>query len=212
MGGSSVGKVGVGTTTAVGAAVVGSTTASTRTASTTEGMVDAPTPKSSKKKERGETLADVGEAKSRASTTTATAAKSSKTIKAAGTVSGDTLPSKIKRKDDDALANNAPKQKSAKKVKRGDGTTTDGGSSSSSKNESRYDDAFVSSKKFSGAKRGYVFRKGDSGLGYYRDTPPVADRVGLAGLLAKAVVGGRKSMGGQHANRKKKGGNSRRSY
>ena len=38
---------------------------------------------------------------------------------------------------------------------------------------------FISSKKFTGSKPGYVFKKDAKGLGYYKDKPPQV-RVGLA--------------------------------
>ena len=69
---------------------------------------------------------------------------------------------------------------------------------------------FVSSKKFSGFKKGYVFRKGKSGLGYYIDVKPVVDKAWLSSLGKAGRGGGRKSMG--HPKKKKKSGHSRRSY
>ena len=68
---------------------------------------------------------------------------------------------------------------------------------------------FVSSKKFSGFKKGYVFRKGKSGLGYYIDVKPVVDKAWLSSLGKAGRGGGRKSMG--HPKKMKKG-HSRRSY
>ena len=68
--------------------------------------------------------------------------------------------------------------------------------------------AFIKARKFNGAKKGYVFKKGNTGLGYYRDVLPVVDKAWLASL--KGGRGGvRKSMG---ASKRKKGGRSRRSY
>ena len=38
---------------------------------------------------------------------------------------------------------------------------------------------FIASKKFSKSKKGYVFRKGDKGVGYYVDVKPVVDRMAM---------------------------------
>jgi hypothetical protein len=43
--------------------------------------------------------------------------------------------------------------------------------------------AFVGSKKFKGSKKGYVFRAGIQGVGYYIDVKPVVDRMALQALL-----------------------------
>jgi hypothetical protein len=74
---------------------------------------------------------------------------------------------------------------------------------------------FVSATKFIGSKKGYVFTKGKLGLGYYKDIPPVVDKVWRANLSNHGGGSGgnnnRKSMGGGQ-KRKKGGNNSRRSY
>lgn len=44
---------------------------------------------------------------------------------------------------------------------------------------------FVSSKKFKGAKKGYVFRMGKQGLGYYVDTPPKVNKAALKAVERK---------------------------
>lgn len=67
---------------------------------------------------------------------------------------------------------------------------------------------FVASKKFVGSKKGFVFTKGKTGLGYYKDVQPVVDKALLA-RLSKRGGGGRKSMG---QTQKRKKGSSRRSY
>eukprot|EP00521_Asterionellopsis_glacialis_P009849 CAMPEP_0195281950 /NCGR_PEP_ID=MMETSP0707-20130614/1046_1 /TAXON_ID=33640 /ORGANISM="Asterionellopsis glacialis, Strain CCMP134" /LENGTH=456 /DNA_ID=CAMNT_0040340889 /DNA_START=81 /DNA_END=1449 /DNA_ORIENTATION=+ len=59
--------------------------------------------------------------------------------------------------------------------------------------------AFMKSKKFSGAKNGYVFRNGDKGVGYYIDVKPVPDKAAMAALARMAqspARGRRKSAGG----------------
>ena len=91
---------------------------------------------------------------------------------------------------------------------------------SSTTKEAKSED-FVAAKQFAGARGGYVFRKGDSGVGYYKDVLPAVDKAWIAGLVktgrgggggggGRGNDGGRKSMG--HAMKRKKGGNSRRSY
>lgn len=55
---------------------------------------------------------------------------------------------------------------------------------------------FVASKKFKGSKKGYVFRKGEEGVGYYVDVKPVVDRMAMEALKRSAAQqsrgGGRK--------------------
>ena len=67
---------------------------------------------------------------------------------------------------------------------------------------------FIPSKKFVGAKKGFVFTKGKKGLGYYKDIKPAVDKAFLASL-GKRGGGERKSMGQTPRRRK---GSSRRSY
>lgn len=67
--------------------------------------------------------------------------------------------------------------------------------------------AFIKSKKFVKSKPGYVFRMGDSGLGYYVDVKPVPDRMALAALARLADTpgrgGGRRKSGGGSARRRR---------
>ena len=183
-------------------------------------------PKSSKKKKRkGAIDGDVGEGgsdaaapKEEVAAKAAQGQKSAKKVKRGegATTEGSSSSSTSKKEapKEEVAPKAAQEQKSAKKVKRGEGGTTQESpslSSSTTKEEAKNED-FVDAKKFNGAKRGYVFRKGPSGIGYYRDVLPVVDKSGLAGLLAKTTGGGnRKSLGG-NAMKRKKGGNSRRSY
>jgi hypothetical protein len=48
-------------------------------------------------------------------------------------------------------------------------------------------DSYISASKFVGAKKGYVFRKGPKGLGYYLDVLPKVDTIAL-----KKIVRGRR--------------------
>lgn len=57
------------------------------------------------------------------------------------------------------------------------------------------DKTFVSSKKFKGAKKGYIFRMGPKGLGYYTDVKPVVDKMAMAALARAGGQGKRQSTG-----------------
>lgn len=95
-----------------------------------------------------------------------------------------------------------PTPKSSKKKK----SKTDEEPSSSKKASKE----FIASKKFKGAKKGYVFKMGTNGLGYYVDVKPVPDKMALAALARSSGTGGsrRKSTGGS----RKSGRKGRRSY
>mmetsp|Transcript_17583 Transcript_17583/g.27388 ORF Transcript_17583/g.27388 Transcript_17583/m.27388 type:complete len:497 (-) Transcript_17583:32-1522(-) len=69
------------------------------------------------------------------------------------------------------------------------------------------DGDFVASKKFKGAKKGYVFKKGAKGVGYYKDTPPVADKAALDALARSASNGrgGRRQNTPKSSAKKRKG-------
>jgi len=120
--------------------------------------------------------------------------------------------SKKKRKEsiDSTTAEDEPKKKEAKTPK-----------SSSKKHKALIpeEEGFISSKKFKGAKKGYVFKKSTKGLGYYKDVLPVVDKAAMARFSGRIGGGGRKSMGHgisvPSTGKKKKGksgGRSRRSY
>lgn len=53
---------------------------------------------------------------------------------------------------------------------------------------------FIASKKFKGAKKGYAFKMGKSGLGYYVDVKPIPDKMALEALsrISKGSGGRRK--------------------
>jgi ribosome biogenesis protein UTP30 len=65
-------------------------------------------------------------------------------------------------------------------------------------------DKFIPSKKFQGAKKGYVFKKDKNGIGYYVDIKPVVDKSVLSVL---SHTGGRRNSSG--GNKGKKGGRYR---
>lgn len=57
---------------------------------------------------------------------------------------------------------------------------------------------FIAAKKFNGSKKGYVFRMGKEGVGYYVDVKPVVDRMAMDALMraSKGKGGGRKGKKG----------------
>jgi ribosome biogenesis protein UTP30 len=107
-----------------------------------------------------------------------------------------------KKKKNESSVEKAPK--SSKKTKTDD---KEANTKKTSKTDS-LEENFIPSKKFVGAKKGFVFTKGKQGLGYYKDIKPVVDKAFLASL-GKRGGGGRKSMGQTPRRRK---GSSRRSY
>mmetsp|Transcript_13144 Transcript_13144/g.18913 ORF Transcript_13144/g.18913 Transcript_13144/m.18913 type:complete len:161 (-) Transcript_13144:101-583(-) len=67
---------------------------------------------------------------------------------------------------------------------------------------------FLSSKKYTGAKKGYVFRNGSDGVGYYVDVKPVVDKMAMQALSRTSKnrqapgSGGRKKGGGKRRGRR----------
>jgi ribosome biogenesis protein UTP30 len=162
----------------------------------------AKTPKSSKKKRKESVDEEAGEEDAAEPKNTAKTPKSSKKKKTESV--------------DEILESKTPK--SSKKKKAVDPAEDDAPSTSTKKTPKKAtstDEKFISSKKFRGAKKGYVFKKGMYGCGYYKDDKPVVDKAVLAQFLGKlgrgGGGGGRKSMGGGMKQRKK-GGKGRRSY
>jgi len=101
---------------------------------------------------------------------------------------------------------------SAKKAKKEE-TAKEKKETKSTTEETKKD--FVASKKFNGAKKGYVFRKGKEGLGYYIDKKPIVDKMAIEALARLNRGSGgesstrRKSAGGSGGQGKRKG---RRSF
>ena len=147
--------------------------------------------------------------------------KSNKTVTAKGNDTKESMD--VEKKDEIKVSKD--KSASAKKSKR----KSDGGASSekdeplSKKSKSPAKDTtkgsegkaadFIASKKFTGSKKGYVFRAGSKGLGYYVDVKPVPDKAALAALARMAQQGHgksdrRKSSGSM--GKQKKGGKKSR--
>lgn len=171
------------------------------------------TPKSTKKKRKESIDATIGTEEVAAkmeSKTPAKTPKSSKKKKKEDLIEDSKEVEEVKKEP------KTPKSSKKRKNKSEEGASTTVAAASSKKTPKKTSDEyfkedanFVSSKKFSGLKKGYVFRKGTSGNGYYKDVLPVVDKAWLAGLGKKAGRGGgsRKSMG--NSIKKKKGGRKR---
>ena len=136
--------------------------------------------------------------------------KTPKTKKRKDAAEDATTTSKKKKKSGSDIEkifdeNDAVKKtpKSSKKVKKAEKEGDDNTS------EKKMQADFIASKKFVGAKKGFVFTKGKKGLGYYKDNKPVVDKAYLERLAKRGGGGGRKSMGQTPRRRK---GSSRRSY
>ena len=121
------------------------------------------------------------------------------------------MKKKSPKSDETPMTSASEKVKSAKKTKAADAIMDEKTSSSSTK-KTKTEDAgkdFISSKKFKGAKKGYVFRKGKEGIGYYIDIKPVVDKMALAALArlngGKGNDRRRQSTGGKSSGRKGKG-------
>lgn len=106
-------------------------------------------------------------------------------------VSGTPVVKKKSKKSDETSTTLVSEHvKSSKKTKASDASVEKTPSSSAKKAKSEEKGKeFIASKKFKGAKRGYVFRKGKNGLGYYIDIKPVVDKMALD-ALARINKGG----------------------
>lgn len=121
---------------------------------------------------------------------------------------GTPVIEKKSKKSDDTISE---KVKSSKKTKASDKSMDEKTSLSSAKKTKTEEDGkdFIASKKFKGAKKGYVFRKGKDGIGYYIDIKPVVDKMALDAFARINKSGGngkrRQSTGGKTSGRKGKG-------
>jgi ribosome biogenesis protein UTP30 len=89
-----------------------------------------------------------------------------------------------KRQKKGPKANENPKSKSESKKETSKPETTSSETPSSSVPKD-----FIPSSKYTGTKQGYVFKKDSKGLGYYRDVPPVVDRMAMEALARMATKG-----------------------
>lgn len=176
-------------------------------ADSTDGEVlaakETKTPKSSKKKEKEDPIAIVGEVAMETKKPKSSKKKQKKNL------------TEEEASEKKGLSSKTPK--SSKKKQRADESAEGDDAAASSKKtpkkkgakESPTEDAaFVPSRKFSGAKKGYVFRKDKLGVGYYKDVLPALDKAWLAGLGKKSSAGTKSA--GSSASKRKKGGRSGR--
>lgn len=75
------------------------------------------------------------------------------------------------------------------------------GKSSAALEKGNEGSSFLAAKKFTGSKKGYVFKKGDKGVGYYVDVEPVVDKMAMEAIAKmqsrpSKQGGSRKSAGG----------------
>lgn len=61
---------------------------------------------------------------------------------------------------------------------------------------------FVAAKKFKGSKKGYCFRMGPKGIGYYIDIIPVVDKMALAALARSSAGRGSQKRGKKRGKRR----------
>jgi hypothetical protein len=104
---------------------------------------------------------------------------------------------------DNAESGSAKKKKEAKKQKEAE---TPDSKAKSPKNKKADEESgerkdFVATKKFKGSKKGYVFRMGKHGVGYYVDVKPVIDQQKMDAILR--MKKGNSPRGGQKKNKSK---------
>lgn len=122
---------------------------------------------------------------------------------AAGDKSAKKLKTPSKKSETDDLAPQTTEKSMGNKKKKPQKALTEsilagdkaGGTSKDTTPAKKDEKTFIKSHKFEGAKKGYVFRKGVKGVGYYVDIKPVPDRMAIEALSRLATPG--------HAGRKK---------
>ena len=129
---------------------------------------------------------------------------------------------KVLEKEDDSLKKAEKKRsgsvdsegKSKKKKKRSESVDSEGKSKkrseavdiSDEKNiEPKKKASFIASKKFKGSKKGYVFKRGNEGNGYYIDSIPKPDLLALDALARANKVTPKKGRSSSKGRRKSSG-------
>jgi ribosome biogenesis protein UTP30 len=145
----------------------------------------------------------------------------------------DKPPAEKNAKKDDKVADDKPAQKKAKKddkhaekQKKDDKPSADKkakknkssaekqqanddkpSSEKDKKQQKSEDSSFIAAKKFTGSKKGYVFKKGEKGVGYYVDVKPVVDKMAMEAIAKMQSrpkqSGSRKSAGGGGGKRRR---------
>mmetsp|Transcript_18243 Transcript_18243/g.29673 ORF Transcript_18243/g.29673 Transcript_18243/m.29673 type:complete len:514 (-) Transcript_18243:91-1632(-) len=175
----------------------------------------AKTPKSTKKKSTEsisssdvveEAAVETPKVEEAAAKTAAKTPKSSKKKK-----TKEVVESKV---EEEAKEAKTPKSSKKRKSKAEDSTTAASAKKTPKKNsvESTKDANFIASKKFSGAKKGFVFKKSNLGIGYYKDVIPTVDKSWFASPKSRGGGGGGRKPMTQTKARGKKGGKPRRSF
>jgi ribosome biogenesis protein UTP30 len=67
------------------------------------------------------------------------------------------------------------------------------------------DDAFIAANKFKGSKKGYVFKRDKTGVGYYKDAKPVVDKMAMEAIARMQSRKGNKGAGGKQAGGNRRG-------
>jgi ribosome biogenesis protein UTP30 len=123
-----------------------------------------------------------------------------------------------KQKQEETKAKKPVKEETPKEKKKGPSSTSDADTSAkkiesvkddnkptpkSNKKASSKEEAikFISAKKFNGSKKGYVFRMGKEGLGYYVDVKPKVDHMAMEALMRA----GKNNKGRDAPNKGRKG-------
>ena len=126
------------------------------------------------------------------SVTSKSAAKKSKTKEIP---SDESKPAKKAKKEEPQVSKKPATLQASKKTTASEPLTVSASKDSKQKDKGATKSAenalsaFISSKKYSGSKKGYVFKKGANGLGYYIDKLPVVDKQSMQALLRSTTQG-----------------------
>ena len=178
--------------------------------------VDESVNKEKKKKVRKESNTTVEEGSTPAARTKNKKRADSDVSEAEKSSAKDTKKQKLKREASDKVKTPKVDEKKAKtsgeatEAKMND-SAVEKLKSSSKVEKKQVDAAFIVSKKFKGSKTGYVFKKGDKGVGYYKDALPVPDKAVLAALMRSASNGrGQRKNTPRSSGKKRSSSSSRR--
>lgn len=128
-----------------------------------------------------------------------------------GEASEATTPSKKKKKtnsdsvEEKEVVKATPKSSKKKKSKEKEDVAAETPKSSKKKksDEEGSSKTFISSKKYKGSKKSFVFKMGSRGVGYYVDIKPVPDKMALAAIARMGKGGGGRR---ESAGKSRKGG------
>lgn len=137
--------------------------------------------------------------------------KTQKKNKHDGKAAEATTPSKKKKKtnsdsvEEKEVVKATPKSSKKKKSKEKEDVAAETPKSSKKKksDEEGSSKTFISSKKYKGSKKSFVFKMGSRGVGYYVDIKPVPDKMALAAIARMGKGGGGRR---ESAGKSRKGG------